>query len=139
MLFWLRQAGVLLVIGLAVRLFPTIEATTVALEDFYQDFWARRASLRQEWRTERTGETILAPKVQAMLQLLRDNQVRSFRYSDAIARDADTSLTQRLAESAYPIRVDLEARYQLLTAGESVDVQCTAVARKQEVVLARCP
>lgn len=138
MLFWLRQAGVLLVFGLMVFAFSGVRQTPYKLLSMYQDFWARGDTLRREWRTERSGESSL-PEVRTMLALLRDNQVAWFRYSDGIARHADVSVALRLAEGAYPIRVGLDAHHLLLLAGEALDPRCRVVANRQEVVLAFCP
>ena len=71
-LYWLRQVGVLLILGLTIHLFPTLLATPETLSDFYTDLWPRSETLRREWRTERAGETVLPGKVQAMLALLRE-------------------------------------------------------------------
>lgn len=138
-LYWLRQAGVLLVIGVTVIAFSGVRDTPDKLWSMYEDFWPRRAALWVEWRTERAGETVLVPKVRTMLALLRDNNVEAFRYSEAIAADTDTSMVQRIAESAYPIRLKQEAPFLLLLASEAMDPRCVEMARQQEVVLALCP
>ncbi len=91
-----------------------------------------------EWNLPRAGEWVLPARVQAMLALLRDNRVQEFRFSDAIARDPDDSVPQRLAEGAYPIRVNAEARHRLLNRGEALPPGCRVVAGNQGVVLADC-
>ena len=138
MLFWLRQAGVMLVIGLSVLTFSGVQETLPHLWSMYGDLWERGDSVRQEWRTERAGEGLLSGRVQAMLALLRDNSVESFRYSNAIASDADASVVQRIAESAYPIRLKQDAKDLLLLASEALDPRCKPVASRLEVVLAHC-
>lgn len=138
MLFWLRQAGVLLVIGLAVLAFSGVRKTPAHLWSMYGELWERGDAVRQEWRTERAGEGLLSGRVQAMLALLRDNRVESFRYSNAIASDADASVVQRIAESAYPIHLKQEAKDLLLLATEALDPHCKPVASRLEVVLAHC-
>lgn len=138
MVFWWRQAGVVLVFGIAVFLFAGVRETPDKLLTMAQDFWPRRDALRREWRAERAGEVVLPLKVQAMLALLRENQVRSFRYSQRIANDADTSVVQRIAESAYPIRLSQQAQHLLALAGEPLEPSCKPIAQRQEVVLASC-
>lgn len=138
MLYWLRQLGVVLVLGMTIHLFPTVLVTPETLSAFYSEWWPRSDALRQEWRTERAGEGVLPAKVQAMLALLRENRAQSFRYSDGIARDADTSVVQRLAESTYPIQWSAQAPHLLLLATEQVPPRCAALATRQEVVLANC-
>lgn len=138
MLFWLRQAGVGLVIGLTVLAFSGVQETPSRLWSMYGEFWERAGALRQQWRTERAGEGQLSGRVHEMLALLRDNSVESFRYSRAIASDADASVVQRIAESAYPIRVKQDAADLLVLANEVLDPRCKPVARRLEVVLAHC-
>lgn len=138
MLFWARQVVVVMVLGLSVHLFPGLSSTPKALSEFYEKQWPRREVLLQEWRTGRAGETVLPPKVQAMLALLRENRVESYRYSDTIAQDPDTSVVQRIAEGAYPIRWSANARHVLLSSSEPLVAMCKAVASRQEVVLAHC-
>ena len=72
MLSWLRQVGVLLILGLTIHLFPALLATPETLPDFYTDLWPRSKTLRREWRIERAGETVLPGKIQATLALLRE-------------------------------------------------------------------
>jgi hypothetical protein len=76
--------------------------------------------------------------VQAMLALLRDQRVGSYRYSDAIANDADSSVVQRIAEAAYPIRLNPQAQHLLALSGEPMDPRCKIIASTQEVILASC-
>lgn len=139
MLYWLRQVGVLLILGLTIHLFPTLLSTPETLSDFYTDLWPRSETLRREWRTERAGETVLPGKVQTMLALLREQRAATFRYSDAIAHDPNTSIVQRIAEGAYPIRWSASAQHFLSLAHEAVDARCTRLASRDEVVLAYCP
>lgn len=138
MLYRLRRAGVLLVIVIAVLAFSNVRRTPAALWSMYAAAWGRGAVVLQEWRTERAGEGALAAKVQAMLALLRDNRVETFRYSAGIASDPDPSVVQRIAEAAYPIRFGPDARDLLQLASEPLDPRCTELARNQEVLLARC-
>lgn len=138
MLYWLRQGGVLLVIVVAAVAFSNVRQTPERLWSLYAELWPQRAAVRQEWRTELAGEQMLAEKVHAMLSLLRENRVESFRYSAGIAADPDPSVVQRIAESAYPIRYRPDAKDVLQLATEPLDARCTAVASKPGVLLAHC-
>jgi len=138
-LYWLRQAGVVLVIGIAAWAFPNVRETPDKLLAMYEEFWPRSDGLLLAWRTELAGEDMLAEKVQAMLALLRANRVETFQFSQGIAADPDASLLQRLAEAAYPIRYRRDATDLLLLASEPLHPRCTEIGRKLEVVLARCP
>jgi len=73
-----------------------------------------------------------------MLGLLRDNHISEFRVGEAIAQKADESIRQRLAEGAYPIRLNLQAPHVLLIPPDVVPAGCRAVDARQEVVLADC-
>jgi hypothetical protein len=137
-LYWLRQAGVLLMIVIAAQAYTNLQETPAALRSMYRQLWPRWSEALLEWRTERAGETLLAAKVQSMLALLRDNESKTFRFSPGIAAEPDPSVVQRLAEGAYPIRYSQDAKDLLLLANEPVDPRCAIVARKLEVVLARC-
>jgi hypothetical protein len=137
-LYWLRRAGILLVFVLTAALFTGVHRTPVKLVSFYQAFWPLREAALRDWRTEHAGEAGLPARVQAMLALLRENGVQSFRLSGAIASDADSSVVQRIAESAYPIRVIAGAPHLLALSGEALDSRCRVLATRQEVVLATC-
>lgn len=138
MVYWFRQVGLVLVFIFTIHLFPGIRHTPERLSGFYERQWPRRDALLLEWRTEHAGETVLAPTVQTMIALLRENQVTAFRYSDAVARDPDASVKQRLAEAPYPIRLEADAKHLLMLASEGFG-NCEPVAARQEVILARCP
>lgn len=138
-MFLLRQAGILLVMALTVIAFTGVKETPGKLRALYRDFWSHRATLQQDWKTALSGEEVLAPKVRTALALLRDQHVESFRYSPAVAHEPDASVIQRIAESAYPIRLTPTARHVLALAGEPLDPGCKVLASQQEVVLASCP
>src|SRR5450759_5121144 len=126
-LYWLRKVGVLVIVALTTLVFPAVTTTPHLLFEFYEKLLPNRSAISNDWRTARGGEAVLPQKVRAMIALLRDNQVTEFRYSDAIARDPDASLTQRLAEGAYPIRLSSGARHSLLFASEAVGDDCLAL------------
>jgi hypothetical protein len=137
--FWLRKVGILLVMALTLIAFAGVQETPGRLRALYRDFWSHRATLQQDWKTARSGEEVLAPKVRTMLALLREQRVESFRYSRAIAHEPDASVIQRIAESAYPIRLTPTARHLLALSGEPLDPGCKVLASQQEVVIAACP
>jgi hypothetical protein len=136
-LYWLRQAGILLVMAIAVVAFDNVRDTPARLRVVYKELW-RSDDVRKAWRTELAGEDMLSDKVQAMLALLRKNRVETFRYSAGIAANPDQSAVQRIAEAAYPIRLRDNAKDLLALAHEPLDPGCTEIDRKLEVVLARC-
>ena len=138
-LYWLRKAGVLIVIALTITAFPAIRTTPQLLFAFYEKLLPNRSAIFNESRVAHGGEAVLPQRVRAMIALLRDNQVTAFRYSDAIAPPSDDTTKQRLAEGAYPIRINVEANYLLLSASEVVAHSCAVVASREGIVLVRCP
>jgi hypothetical protein len=137
--YFVRQACVLLVLGVTVYVFPAVSATPRMLWSSYVALVNQGESLRSQWRAERAGENVLPAKVKVMLALLRDNHVETFRYSDGIARDPEESTVQRLSEGAYPIRLASDAHHLLLLPKEVLEPPCRAVSYTQEAVLAYCP
>jgi hypothetical protein len=138
LLYWLRQAGILLVIWIAVLAFPNVRQTPAGLRVIYKEIWRHKQEVLTDWRTELAGEHALSERVQAMLAMLRRNGAESFRFSAGVAADPDESVLQRLAEAAYPIRLRTDANILLQLAREPLDPQCQEVDRKLEIVLARC-
>ena len=123
--------------GVAVCLVPALRDGAVRLWQFYGHAQPRTALA--EWNVAGGGERVLPAKVQTMLALLRENHIAEFRVSEAVLRDPDDSVPQRLAEGAYPIRVNLQsARHWLRYASEGLPAGCRTIAVKQEVVLADC-
>jgi hypothetical protein len=139
MLYWLRKGAVLVILGLTTVVFPAVTGTSQLLFEFYGKLLPNRSAISHDWRSEHGGEAVLAQKVRGMIALLRDNEVTEFYYTDAIARDPDASVTQRLAEGAYPIRLSKGARHWLLSASEGFAPDCVALASREGIVLARCP
>ena len=139
MSYWQRKAGVLATLALTAIFFPAVISTPHRLFEFYENLFAEGRGVSKDWGTGRAGETVLPQKVQTMLALLRNHQITEFRYSDAIARDPDDSVPQRLAEGAYPILISTRARHWLLSASEAVSPGCLVLAAREGVVLAHCP
>jgi len=83
------------------------------------------------------GERVLPPPVQAMLALLRGHSVDTYRVSPKIA--ADPLISQRIVESAWPIRPNRAANWYLAFAAEALPTNCRSLDRREDVVLARCP
>jgi hypothetical protein len=139
MLHWLRKGAVLAILGLATVVVPAITIAPQLLFKFYEILLPNGSAISNEWRTARGGEAVLPQKVRAMIAVLRENEVTEFRHSEAIVHDPDSSVTQRLAEGAYPIRLSGVARHWLLSANEPLGSGCVALDSREGIVLARCP
>ena len=138
-LYWLRKMGVLLVFALSPLAFPAVTMTPRLLLEVYKKLLPDRAAISKDWRTARTGEVGLPQEVRTMIAMLRDNHVMEFRYSEAIVPQSDDNLTQRLAEGAYPIRINVEAHHVLASASETLAQGCLVLASREGIVLAHCP
>ena len=138
-MYLLRKMSVLIVFALSPLAFPAITMTPRLLVDAYEKILPERAAISKDWRTARSGEAGIPQKARSMIALLRDNHVMRFRYTEALVPRSDDTLTQRLAEGAYPIRINVEARHVLASAGESLRQGCVVVASKEGIVLASCP
>ena len=138
-LYLLRKIGVLLIFALSPLAFPAITMTPRLLLEAYEKILPDRSAIARDWRTARSGETGLPQRVRSMIALLRDNHVMEFRHSEAIVPRSDDTLTQRLAEGAYPIRIKVEAHHVLAFASESLPQGCRVVASREGIVLASCP
>lgn len=135
----LHKGATLVILGLAVWLYTPLVTAPKSLYRFYLGIVPRWSSVNAEARTEHGGEAVLPPKVRAILGLLREHRVTEFRYSDRIAKDPDESLQQRLAEGAYPIVLQPDAKHLVQTADEPISAECTARGSREGVTLVRCP
>jgi hypothetical protein len=91
------------------------------------------------WLKERGGEFVLPPRVQTIIRLLREHRIENFRYGLTIAQDPDPALVQRLAEGAYPIRLNAQAKHVVFTTRDTVEPSCQKIAGKDDFILAYCP
>ena len=82
----------------------------------------------------RAGEHVLPQPVQAMLSLLRENGVGTYRAAACIA--GDENLRQRLVEAAWPARYEDAANY-LLDCGNGPP-SCSQLGKAEGVALVRC-
>jgi hypothetical protein len=139
MLHWLRNGAVLVIVALTAVVVPAVTIAPDLLFKFYRILLPNRAVIPSDWRKARGGEAVLPKKVLVMIALLRENDVREFRYSAAVVHDPDSSVEQRLAEGAYPIRLSNVARHWLLSVNEPLGAGCVALDSREGIVLARCP
>lgn len=88
--------------------------------------------------TPDSGKEILPNDVKRMLSLLHENKIVEYRLCDSFAQDPLTS--QRIVESAWPIKYELSSKY-LLCPVEEIEIitGCNEIARLKDVSLAYCP
>ena len=88
--------------------------------------------------TPDTGTEKLPNNVQRMLSLLHENNVVEYRLCDSLTQDPLTS--QRIVESAWPIKQELESKYLLCPVEEIKNITgCDEIARLKDVSIAYCP
>lgn len=86
--------------------------------------------------TPAAGLDRLPPAVRDARTLLHEAGTDRFRIAEPLA--SDDELTQRLIESAWPIRIDPAARVTVLHAGTPVPPGCRHMSARGMVALARC-
>ncbi|MDA8100697.1 MAG: hypothetical protein M0042_13860 [Nitrospiraceae bacterium] len=132
-------AVALAVIILTVILYPqplnTLQALGQAGETLFSpDLFLQ---LARQAGTPRAGEQVLPPQVQAMLFLLRTNNVTSYCYSASIGKNEE--IRQRLIEGALPARFRETAPYVLMIESEQAPRPCRSLASREGVLLVYCP
>jgi hypothetical protein len=133
MKIWRRRV---LVLAIAVGIF-LLDHPRHRFADIHQYFGVSLPLALSEFTKPGTGERVLPTSVQAMLELLRSHGVKAYRVSSKIA--ADPLISQRIVESAWPIRPDRSSSWYLAFAAETLPVTCLSYGHRQDVVLARCP
>ena len=86
--------------------------------------------------TPEAGLDQLPSTVRDARTLLREAGAHRYRIAEPLA--SNDELTQRLIESAWPIRVDAAARVTILHADTPVPTGCQQVSARGAVKLARC-
>ena len=135
----LRKSAVWVVFGVMIAVTPAVTLAPKFLFLFYQILLPNWSALPKEWRTDHAGESVLPARVRTMIAMLRRNDVTDFSYSEGIAKDPEPSVPQRLAEGAYPIKLNAQARHRLLLASEPLLTGCAPVDSSEGFVLAQCP
>jgi hypothetical protein len=136
---FLRKGVALLILLLSLAVFQTRVEQTLSMFEFDGQAIEERDAILPELRAERGGERVLPAKVLTMIALLRTARIERFRQSSGIGADPDSSVPQRLAEGAYPIRLQEKAPHVIAFENEALDAACVVVARREGIVLARCP
>lgn len=83
------------------------------------------------------GEYVLPSKVREMAAMLRRHGVKQYQVSDSIASDA--WVLQQIVASAWPRRLEKDARGRFFLNGEPIPPACIPVDRLREVSLVYCP
>ena len=91
-------------------------------------------TLETSLRVPKAGLDILPPQIVATLSMLDQNNIETFRLSRGIL--ADDYLSQRVAEGAWPRRVDATSPFLVSRAAENTG--CLRLAAAEGVALDRC-
>jgi len=84
-----------------------------------------------------SDESILPIRVQEMLTMLRGHGVERYRVSESI--EADSWGFQQIVASAWPRKLEKEAKAEFVLNGEPVLSNCQLVDKQREVSLVYCP
>jgi len=98
---------------------------------------ARSRAFQAAINTPETGEYVLSINVQEMLTLLRGHGVERYQLSNSIA--ADPWSVQQIVTSAWPRRLEKDAKARLVLNVEPAIVGCTLIDKQPDVSLVRCP
>ena len=86
----------------------------------------------------RTGEEQVLPvRVREMLTMLRGHGVERYQIADSIAADAWTF--QQIVASAWPRKLEKDAKARFVLNGEPVMPSCLLIDKQREVSLVYCP
>jgi hypothetical protein len=100
-----------------------------------RNFGAFQADLN----TPRAGEYVLPPQVQQVLTMLggRGRGVGRYQISDAIA--ANPWVLQQIVTSAWPRRLEKDAKARFVLNDEPVMPGCTLIDQQRDISLVYCP
>jgi hypothetical protein len=126
----LRRVAVVVVFLAAWQLLPKVQMEIVDLHQFALNKFRNREYVAKEISTPLSGERrVLSDQTLTLLALVRAQKPETFRLSKRILASARDS--QRIIESAWPIRFDEAARVELSLLSE---VTSCAVIREQKVL-----
>jgi len=122
---WLHLAAVVAILAVAITMnqsvrngaFRLLEAATAQLRS--------EATHRINLTTPRSGEIALTEPVLRTVEMLRANDIDSFRLSPAVS--GEPFVRQRLIEGSWPIRFDESSRFVVAYLNERTD--CVLVDR----------
>lgn len=90
--------------------------------------------------TPQAGEHVLPMPVKEMLVFLRTHQVDTYDLSEQIKRREHMEVYQRIVESAWPKRPNVDSRYKLMFVRELENYsRCKIIERGKEAALVICP
>jgi hypothetical protein len=131
--FTLIAAYVLFLLTLKTPLLETmIEIKTINL-DVFQSY---KSAINNSF-TPDSGREVLPGAVQQMLKLIETNSLPDYRLSSKLSNDP--LIQQRIAESAWPIKMEPTSDYVFLLTTETMEKTCSEIDRKGNITLAYCP
>ena len=105
----------------------------VAVARGVTEFGAFHANLN----TPLSGEYVLPASVLEMLAMLRTHGIERYQISDTIA--ADAWVAQQIVVSAWPRKLERDARARFVHNAEPVPAACRLIEKRREVTLVHCP
>jgi hypothetical protein len=119
---------------------PFFKAVATTILDLNRNALAaleRFDTFQTDINTPNSGEQVLGTRVQEMLAMLRGHGVEQYRLSDSIA--ADAWVTQQIVATAWPRKLERDARAVFVLAAETPSPGCIVMDKQREVTLVYCP
>jgi hypothetical protein len=151
---WLHYATVAVILAVAIAMNPGVRDGARRLQTAATAQLASEATHRINLTSPRSGEIALTEPVLHTIEMLRSNDIDSFRLSPAVGREP--FVKQRLIEGAWPIRFDESSSFLVAYLAEGTGCapvdriyfdpgwripprQAAFFAGRRGVQLARCP
>lgn len=118
---------------LVAAITSTIQELNVSTKNALRRFRAFQTDVN----TPQSGEQVLPGRVQAMLALLRRHGVKQFQISGSIA--ADEWVYQQIVASAWPRKLEKDAKARFLLNPEPIGLGCVLVDKQGNLSFVYCP
>lgn len=116
---------------------PTVETISEIKNTNLKAFQSFKPSLNTIL-TPNTGLEVLPKGARQMLELVKIHSVPDYRLSDSLLQDP--LISQRIIESAWPIKMEITSRYLFLLTPEITNYPaCDKIDRRDDIILAYCP
>lgn len=88
--------------------------------------------------TPNTGREVLPNPVQIMVSIIQELKITDYKLSPEITDNME--LMQRIIESAWPVKLEVNSPYTFITQNERLEFQnCTFIKQIEDVILVSCP
>ena len=117
--------------------FKSIEGSIRHLNGTAITMLSRVGAFQADMNNPQSDESILPVRVQDMMTMLRGHGVERYQLSDSIV--ADLWVFQQTVASAWPRKLEKDAKARFVLNGEPVAPSCQLIDKQREVSLVYCP